>query len=65
MSDGATRQQSFCKIILPLAKPALLEVALFTFTSAWNEFLFAFVFLSKESLKTLPCIPRVLGWQVE
>jgi multiple sugar transport system permease protein len=54
MLDGATRFQSFWKITMPLAKPALLAVALFTFTNAWNEFLFAFVFLSKENLKTLP-----------
>ena len=51
---GRPASRSFCKITLPLAKPALLAVALFTFTNAWNEFLFAFVFLSKESLKTLP-----------
>jgi len=54
MLDGATRFQAFYKITLPLAKSALLAVALFTFTNAWNEFLFAFVFLSKENLKTLP-----------
>jgi multiple sugar transport system permease protein len=54
MLDGATRFQAFYKITLPLAKPALLAVALFTFTNAWNEFLFAFVFLSRETLKTLP-----------
>ena len=54
MIDGATRFQAFRRITLPLAKPALLAVALFTFTNAWNEFLFAFVFLSKENLKTLP-----------
>lgn len=54
MIDGATRFQAFYKITLPLAKPALLAVALFTFTNAWNEFLFAFVFLSNERLKTLP-----------
>jgi multiple sugar transport system permease protein len=54
MIDGATRLQIFRKITLPLAKPALLAVALFTFTNAWNEFLFAFVFVSKENLKTLP-----------
>lgn len=54
MIDGATRFQAFYKITLPLAKPALLAVALFTFTNAWNEFLFAFVFISNESLKTLP-----------
>ncbi len=54
MTDGATRLQAFRLIILPLAKPALLAVGLFTLTNAWNEFLFAFVFLTDESLKTLP-----------
>ncbi len=52
--DGANRFQAFFRITLPLATPALLAVALFTFTNAWNEFLFAFVFISREGLKTLP-----------
>ena len=54
MIDGATRLQAFLRITLPLAAPALLAVTLFSFTNAWNEFLFAFVFLTSESLKTLP-----------
>lgn len=54
LTDGATRMQAFRLIILPLAKPALLAVALFTLTNAWNEFLFAFVFITSEGLKTLP-----------
>lgn len=54
MTDGATRLKAFRLIILPLAKPALLAVGLFTLTNAWNEFLFAFVFLTDEKLKTLP-----------
>ena len=40
--------------VLPLAAPALLSVTLFAFTNAWNEFLFAFVFITSENLKTLP-----------
>ena len=40
--------------MLPLAAPAMLAVALFAFTTAWNEFLFAFVFITSESLRTLP-----------
>lgn len=54
MIDGATRLGAFCRITLPLATPALLAVTLFCFTNAWNEFLFAFVFLTSESLITLP-----------
>jgi multiple sugar transport system permease protein len=54
MIDGATRFQAFRRITLPLATPALLAVALFTFTNSFNEFLFAFVFITKQSLQTLP-----------
>lgn len=52
--DGANRLTAFCQITLPLAAPALLSVTLFAFTNAWNEFLFAFVFITSENLKTLP-----------
>ena len=52
--DGCTRFQAFRRVVLPLAKPGLLAVALFTLTNAWNEFLFAFVFITKDEYKTLP-----------
>ncbi|MEQ4305109.1 ABC transporter permease subunit [Plantactinospora sp. B6F1] len=52
--DGCTRLQAFRRVVLPLAKPGLLAVALFTLTNAWNEFLFAFVFITKDEYKTLP-----------
>lgn len=54
MIDGATRLGAFLRITLPLAAPALLAVTLFAFTNAWNEFLFAFVFITSENLFTLP-----------
>lgn len=54
MIDGANRFQAFWTITLPLAAPALLSVTLFAFTNAWNEFLFAFVFITSASLRTLP-----------
>jgi multiple sugar transport system permease protein len=52
--DGANHFQAFFRIILPLMKPALMTVALFAITAAWDEFLFAFVFITSESLRTLP-----------
>jgi multiple sugar transport system permease protein len=52
--DGASRLYTFWRITLPLAAPAVLSVTLFAFTNAWNEFLFAFVFITSESLRTLP-----------
>lgn len=54
MIDGASRLYVFLRITLPLAAPAVLAVTLFAFTNAWNEFLFAFVFITSESLRTLP-----------
>lgn len=54
MIDGARRFYIFWRITLPLAAPAVLAVTLFAFTNAWNEFLFAFVFIISESLRTLP-----------
>ncbi|MGC4746876.1 carbohydrate ABC transporter permease [Micromonospora sp. DT201] len=52
--DGCSPVQAFGRVVLPLAKPGLLAVALFTLTNAWNEFLFAFVFITKDEYKTLP-----------
>src|SRR5690606_23556472 len=52
--DGTGRFGAFWRITLPLAAPALLSVTLFAFTNAWNEFLYAFVFITSDHLKTLP-----------
>jgi len=54
MIDGANRFTAFLRITLPLAMPALLSVTLIAFTNAWNEFLYAYIFLTSERLITLP-----------
>jgi multiple sugar transport system permease protein len=54
MVDGATRFQAFFRITLPLAVPGLIAVGVFTFTAAWNELLFALLFITKQSLSTVP-----------
>ena len=54
MVDGATRLQAFLRVTLPLTTPALLAVTMFSFTAAWKEYLFAFVFISTDKLMTLP-----------
>ena len=51
--DGCSIYKSFYYIILPLLRPAVATVAIFTFLSSWNELMFANTFLSNESLKTL------------
>jgi arabinogalactan oligomer/maltooligosaccharide transport system permease protein len=52
--DGASQWTIFTKIILPLSKPAIAVTALFSFMTAWNEFILAATFMSKESSFTLP-----------
>jgi multiple sugar transport system permease protein len=52
--DGATRFGAFYRVILPLAAPGLLAAALYAFTQAWNEFLYALVFITDAKLRTLP-----------
>jgi ABC-type Fe3+ transport system permease subunit len=54
MIDGATRFGAFRRIVLPLAAPGLLAAALYAFTQAWNEFLYALVFVTNVKLRTLP-----------
>ena len=46
--DGATRMQIIRKVTLPLAIPAIAATGLFVFMIAWNEFLFALLFLVEE-----------------
>jgi len=50
--DGCNRLQSLIYIMLPLVLPALAVVALFAFTNSWNEFLYAMVFIGRDSQKT-------------
>ena len=52
--DGASPQTIFVRIILPLAKPAIAITALFSFMTAWNEFILASVFLEAEAMYTAP-----------
>lgn len=53
--DGCTRLQVIRRIVLPLAAPALAAVGLYVFMIAWNEFLYALLFLTQSrELWTLP-----------
>ena len=53
LMDGLTRWQIIIKISIPLAIPAIASVALYVFMIAWNEFLFAFMFLDDIKIFTL------------
>ena len=51
--DGCSEAGIFWRIILPLSKPAMATLGIFTFTAAWNEFLWPLLIMSKDSMKTL------------
>lgn len=51
--DGANPAQVFWRIVLPLAKPALAVLVIFTFTSTWNSFLEPLVFLQSVDKLTI------------
>jgi arabinogalactan oligomer / maltooligosaccharide transport system permease protein len=52
--DGCTRFQAFYKVILPLASPALVITALFSFMSSWSEYIVAAQILQDTEMFTLP-----------
>jgi multiple sugar transport system permease protein len=52
--DGLSRAAMFRRIALPLARPALGAVAIFTFLTSWNLYLEPIVYLSSKSMFTLP-----------
>jgi raffinose/stachyose/melibiose transport system permease protein len=51
--DGAGIYKIFFKIIVPVIKPAIATVVIFSFLTVWNEFMFAYILISKESLMTI------------
>lgn len=53
LMDGLSRVGVILKITLPLSLPALASVSLYVFMIAWNEFLFAFMFLDNPDIFTL------------
>lgn len=54
MIDGCNRFEVIWRITIPLAIPALISVSIYTFMIAWNEFLYALIFLNNHDLFTMP-----------
>jgi multiple sugar transport system permease protein len=52
--DGYSTVQMLTQIVLPMTLPALATTGILTFIAAWNEFIFALTFMTRESLKTIP-----------
>ena len=52
--DGCNILQTFFKVALPLAVPAVATLAIFTFVSSWNSFMWPLIITNDESMRTLP-----------
>ena len=61
--DGCGLWQTFGWIIVPLMKPALATISIYTFLQCWNELMFANVFISDKKFKTLPVGIQALAGQ--
>src|SRR6266498_5938529 len=52
--DGAGRPRAVLYVVAPLALPGLIATAIFTFTLAWNDYIFTRILIASDELKTLP-----------
>jgi multiple sugar transport system permease protein len=52
--DGASELRIFWMIVLPLCKPALVALAVFTFREAWDMYIWPLIIITKDGLRTLP-----------
>jgi multiple sugar transport system permease protein len=51
--DGCSRAKALWHVVLPVARPGIVTAALFAFTLAWGEFIYALTFISTTNLKTV------------
>jgi multiple sugar transport system permease protein len=64
--DGAGELRIFASIVLPLIRPILVTLAIFTFLGTWNDFLWPLVVLTDDRLYTLPvALANLLGEHVQ
>ena len=61
--DGCGVWGIFFRIILPLMKPAVATIGIYTFLQCWNELMFANIFVSNPAYKTLPVGIQALSGQ--
>lgn len=54
MIDGASRMQAFVYVVLPNTLPGIIATAIFTWSLAWNEYLYASVIMTSSRMQTLP-----------
>lgn len=52
--DGATRFKAFLLVVMPLSAPGIIATAIYSFILAWNEYIYAYTFLTRNDQLTLP-----------
>lgn len=52
--DGLSEYGSYSRIVLPLAKPAMATLTIFTFVTVWNDYMGPMIYFNSESKKTIP-----------
>lgn len=52
--DGCSRLQVLTKVILPVVRPGLIAISIYTFLYSWDDFVFSQIIMKQESMKTLP-----------
>lgn len=52
--DGASRMRALWEVVLPMARPGAIAVAIFSFAISWNDFTFAVTVMSDSSMQTFP-----------
>jgi len=64
--DGANEWRIYWNIVLPLARPVLVTLAIFTFMSAWNDFMWPLIVLTDDAKYTLPvAVANLVGEHVQ
>ena len=63
MLDGCSTWGTFFRVIVPLMKPAVATVGIYTFLQCWNELMFANIFINSDKWRTLPVGVQSLSGQ--
>ena len=61
--DGCSEFMIYCKVILPLIKPVIATLAIFTFLQQWNNFVWPLVIVHNPDMRTIPLALNVLTGQ--
>ncbi len=59
--DGASEFRIYWSVILPLCKPIMVTLAIFTFLTVWNDFFWPLIVLTDDSMYTLPVALAILS----